>query len=955
MFSLDLGNLLVHLKLESGQWTNVMRNVETRMNRAERRLNSFGRNMTMKVTVPLLAFGAAATKTFASFDDAMTRSTAIMGSMTAEMDEDLRSLAKSLSLQGVQSAKQLAESYFFLASAGLDVKQSMAALPVVQKFATAGAFEMALATDLVTDAQSALGLTVKDSQQNMINMVKITDILTGANTLANASTQQFSEALMRAGPAMKAYGIELEDGVATLAAYADQGKKGAEGGELFGRMLRLMIKGFNDNRAEWDRFNVSIVDAQDNLRPMADIVRDLTGVLGTMGVTQKAATLELLGFQARSQQAIMPLLGLGDAIEQYNIDLHQMAGITEEVANKQLESLGSQLRIIWNHIKAVAASFGSTLEPMILKVGESVKIFSIFWLNLNEETQRTVGIVAVLAASLGPVALAMALIVKAGSLLVGVFAALNVAALGWVGAVVLLAGIAYTLRAAWEQNLSTVKDRMEEWLLAFQTGLEWLWDSPIGDFLKYFVAGFTEAYNTIRGGWADTVVDMAAMTMGAGSFLRELKDAVSDAWAAPDISTMVTRFEQGLRKAKTEFGSAFEHTFDALKPAADDAALYVHKKFTSIPLVIEAFGAASVEHLGDLLGAVKAQFAQDFEGIVDIVKQAMPNLTFAIDEAMRSMGGMSLGPITQPIESDWKWAGVYPQMQSDFDDATKLTEMSEEAIRFAWDRMYDGLNDKSAEYFHFQRSQLKEEVELWKTNAAAIAQQFDTEETAILSLIDAYEKEQKVLMEIAELKQGDTWAGGLKAFALETERAFKTAGEKAYEFAQSMEQSVSNGLQSMSRDMDNWGEHAMQILEEVYFEAIRIAFIQPVASAAAGAFAGIGSSIFSGMSAGTATAGSSAHTYSGYEASYADGGIAWHPQIASLAENEPELITPFSELRKMQDNSEAGSFSLHIENNTNTPIEADDIDFDPDRMIANITIRDKRNRGPVSRASRSRG
>ncbi len=96
MFSLDLGNLLVHLKLESDQWTRVMRNVETRMTRAENRLNSFGRNMTMKVTVPLLALGVASIKTFASFDDAMVRSTAIMGNVTDDMDADMRSLAPNV-------------------------------------------------------------------------------------------------------------------------------------------------------------------------------------------------------------------------------------------------------------------------------------------------------------------------------------------------------------------------------------------------------------------------------------------------------------------------------------------------------------------------------------------------------------------------------------------------------------------------------------------------------------------------------------------------------------------------------------------------------------------------------------------------------------------------------------------------------------------------------------------
>jgi len=947
MFSLDLGNLLVHLKLESGQWTGVMRNVETRLTQAERRLNSFGRNMTMKVTVPLLALGAAATKTFASFDDAMVRSTAIMAGMTDEMDVKLRSLARSLSLNGVQSATQLAESYFFLASAGLDVQQSLAALPVVQKFATAGAFSLSTATDLVTDAQSALGLTVKDSIQNMTNMVRVSDVLVKANTLANASTSQFATALTsEAGSAMKTFGVQVEEGVAVLAAYADQGRKAEEAGTLFSRMLRLMTKGFQDHQDAWAHFNIELYNAQGNLKPISAIVRDLTGVLGEMSIKQKVATLTMLGFQARSQQTIFPLLGMADAIEKYEKELRNAAGTTEEVANKQLESFGSQLRIIWNHVKAVASSFGSTLEPMILKVGKSVKIFTTFWLNLNEETQRTVGIVAVLAASLGPLALAMALVVKAGSVLVGVFASLNVAAMGWLGAAVLLASIAYTLRAAWEQNLSTIKDRMEEWLEAFKTGLAWLWDSPIGKFLGYFVEGFMDAYDTIRKGWVDALVDIAAMAMGAGSFLREMKDAISDAWTAPDIATMITRFKEGLTKAQTEWASAFEHTFDSLKPAADDAALYVHEKFASIPLAIKAFGEASVEHLGDLLGAVKAQFAQDFEGIVDIVKQAMPNLTSAIDEAMQSMGGMPIGPVTQPSESDWKWAGAYPQMQKAFDDIVELTEMSEEAIRSAWDRMYNGLNHKSAEYFNFQYGRLKEEVKLWKANTAAIAQQFGTEEAAVLSLIRAYEKEQKVLLEIEELKQGGTWAGGLKAFALETERSFKTAGEKAYEFAQSMEQSISNGLQSMSRDLDNWGEHVKKVLEEVYYEAIRIAFIQPAASAAASAFAQIGSAIIDGMSGGGEGGGMGQAGSGGYH-QYAEGGVAWRPQMASLAENEPELITPFSKLGSL-----GGNTTVNIINETGQPVQVtkEEKYMLGDQRILDVTIAAAGTNGAYRRA-----
>jgi len=157
------------------------------------------------------------------------------------MRKEMEATALEISKNGITSAKDLATSYFYLASAGLTAEQSVAALGAVEKFAVAGAFDMAEATDLATDAQSALGLTVNDAQANLKNMVRVTDVLVGANALANASTRQFSLSLTnQAAPAMKAFNVPLEEGIAVLAAYADQGIKAEEAGNMFSRMLRLM-------------------------------------------------------------------------------------------------------------------------------------------------------------------------------------------------------------------------------------------------------------------------------------------------------------------------------------------------------------------------------------------------------------------------------------------------------------------------------------------------------------------------------------------------------------------------------------------------------------------------------------------------------------------------------------------------------------------------------------------
>ena len=175
---------------------------------------------------------------FVDFEDKMTQSLAIMQTTTAQQDQ-MAMAARNVATETTISADQSAEAFFFLASAGLDAEQSIAALPQVAKFAQAGMFDMATATDLATDAQSALGLSSKDAQENLRNLTRVTDVLVKANTLANASVQQFAEALTtKAGAALKVVNKDVEEGVAVLAAFADRGVKGAEGGEKLNQVLR---------------------------------------------------------------------------------------------------------------------------------------------------------------------------------------------------------------------------------------------------------------------------------------------------------------------------------------------------------------------------------------------------------------------------------------------------------------------------------------------------------------------------------------------------------------------------------------------------------------------------------------------------------------------------------------------------------------------------------------------
>ena len=342
--------------------------------RASKVFGSIGKNMKRALKVGAIAGAAAVVagavisiKAFSDFDAAMTKSLAIMGDVSDAMRDDMAQAARDVAKVTKFSAEQAAESYFFLASAGLSAEASIAALPVVSQFAQAGMFDMALATDLLTDAQSALGLTVDDSSENMANMAKVSDVLVKANTLANATVQQFSTSLTReAGAAMRSFGMDIEEGVAVLAAFADQGVKGEIAGSGLARILRLMTAGAEKNSEAYTELGISVFDASGNLNNMADIIQDLEVALGDMSDVERIAALNALGFSARIQGVILPLLGTSQKIRDYEAALREAGGTTKEVAMKQLATFSAQLGLLKDNLLDVAITIGGVLVPVLM-------------------------------------------------------------------------------------------------------------------------------------------------------------------------------------------------------------------------------------------------------------------------------------------------------------------------------------------------------------------------------------------------------------------------------------------------------------------------------------------------------------------------------------------------------------------------------------------------------------
>jgi TP901 family phage tail tape measure protein len=329
-------------------------------------LGAFG-SAFLPISAGIGIAGAAIIKFGADFDKAMTESIAIMGDVSVALQRDMADAAKDVARTTTASASEAAEAFFFLASAGLDAEKSIAALPVVAQFAQAGAFDLALATDLLTDAQSAMGLSAKDATENLSNMARVSDILVKANTIANATVQQFSESLTnRAAAGARAAGVALEEVVATLAVFADQGVKGQIAGERFNIVLRDLQKAAGKNETAFKRLGISVFDVNGAVLPMADIIGSLEGALDGLSVESQRARLSTLGFREETISSLQSLVGTSEQLREYKKALLDAGGITKEVADKQMKAFSNRVTLMINQVQILAIEiFEGTLRPAL--------------------------------------------------------------------------------------------------------------------------------------------------------------------------------------------------------------------------------------------------------------------------------------------------------------------------------------------------------------------------------------------------------------------------------------------------------------------------------------------------------------------------------------------------------------------------------------------------------------
>jgi len=312
---------------------------------------------------------------FAKFETAMRKATAV-SETTGEQFAKMSEMARAQAMRLNKSAVELAEGFYFLGSAGLSVTDQIKAFPAVATLAKAAVIDMGSAAEMVVD-------TMKGFQIGFENTTHVTDVMAKAVVSSNQTFAQLGESLSYVAGIAEMTHNSLEDTVAAISKMADVGIKGSRAGVYMRAGLIRLMAPMSEARTNLEKLGVSVYDSTGRMKPFVQLIGELGDALKGVSEEQRNAAFKALFGQRAIAGQIAIFRDGKQAVQDFSDKLKDAGGATEQIAQKQLNSLGQQfgklIRIITNTATTIGKALSPALREMVADLQKQFKKLDDFF------------------------------------------------------------------------------------------------------------------------------------------------------------------------------------------------------------------------------------------------------------------------------------------------------------------------------------------------------------------------------------------------------------------------------------------------------------------------------------------------------------------------------------------------------------------------------------------------
>ena len=404
---LDTSKFQSGLKTAQSQFKGFMDTSQSAGNRITNlgnSLKSMGSTLTKNVTLPLTALGTGAVTVAANFEKGMSQVAATMGMTAEEINggseafESLKQAAMDAGKSTQFSASESAEALNYLALAGYDAEKAIETLPTVLNLAASGGLELGYASDVMTDAMSALGLST-DKAENFV------DQLAKTASKSNTSVGQLGEAILTVGGTAKVLAGGTTELNTALGILADNGIKGAEGGTALRNIILALTPSTDKAVAAFKKLGVETYDANGNLKPINETFAEMEGKLKNLSQEERTRVLSDIFNKVDLKSVNALLANSGERFDELSGYIANADGAASDMAETMNNNLSGQLTLLKSGLEGAGIAIGNALMPVIKTLVNGINNLVTWFNSLNPAIQTTITIFGLVAAAIGPVLL----------------------------------------------------------------------------------------------------------------------------------------------------------------------------------------------------------------------------------------------------------------------------------------------------------------------------------------------------------------------------------------------------------------------------------------------------------------------------------------------------------------------------------------------------------------------
>lgn len=357
-----------------------------------------GQSLTTNLTLPVVGAGAAIIKVGGDFDTTLRQITALTGTTGEEID-GVRKHILSLSGEVGKTPQELADGFYFLASAGFNTNEALAVLDSTARASAVGLGTTADISKVVGSAINAFGkenLTAEDAVDQLLRAVKD----------GTAEAPDFANALGNVMGSAGQMGATFSDVTAAIAAMTLKGIGADEATTSLNQVFMSLLNTTPQADAALENLGLSAEGLRTQLREQG-----LLSVLQTLtekfqGNDQAAA--DVFG-NVRALRGILALTS-GDAAATAQV-FDDVAKGTQNLGDafKQTEGPGREMDRAMAEAQATLIDLSTDVLPIVVKwlhsVEDAVKKGLDWWHSLDDATQKNIIQFAGMAAAIGPLLL----------------------------------------------------------------------------------------------------------------------------------------------------------------------------------------------------------------------------------------------------------------------------------------------------------------------------------------------------------------------------------------------------------------------------------------------------------------------------------------------------------------------------------------------------------------------